>query len=554
MKLRNVARCVSFACALLWPAAAFAQGSEKLSAQANDAYAQKQYDKSAQLYAEAFEQGERRAVVLYNAASSAALAGRKDEAFKYLEEAAARGFHDAAQMEKDADLVSLRADPRWQAALKRAQSNAALNKALWESTALRTPYSANLTDEEKVAGLSKLWSEAKFGFVNFDLVPGLDWDAQYLAFLPRVRQTKGTLEYYRVLEEFMAKLRDSHTNITFPKELFDEVYARAPLRTRLVEDKVLVTRVLDEKLKAEGVMAGLEVVAVDGVPVRQYAEERLMPHISASTRQDMEVRAYDYGLLRGSSKSPVELTFRDAGGREFKRSLPHLTGAEWQKLGAPMAPAFEYKVLPGNVAYVALNTFNLEDVPKQFEANFEKIAQSDALILDVRENDGGNSSNGWRVLAHLTDRPQTVTRWHTRNYRPTYRAWGRMHDAYFYGESSFEPAKVAKHYDRPVVVLTSPRTFSAAEDFASAFDVMRRGLIVGEPTGGSTGQPLFFWLPGGGNSRVTSKRDTYPDGTEFVGVGVQPDRLVRPTVADFRAGRDTVLEAAREVVREMLKK
>jgi len=44
-------------------------------------------------------------------------------------------------------------------------------------------------------------------------------------------------------------------------------------------------------------------------------------------------------------------------------------------------------------------------------------------------------------------------------------------------------------------------------------------------------------------SSVQSAID-FPDGTDFVGRGVQPDKLVRPTVADFRSGRDTVLEAA----------
>jgi hypothetical protein len=41
-----------------------------------------------------------------------------------------------------------------------------------------------------------------------------------------------------------------------------------------------------------------------------------------------------------------------------------------------------------------------------------------------------------------------------------------------------------------------------------------------------------------------TKHDTYPDGKEFVGVGVQPNKLVVPTIADLRANRDTVLEAA----------
>jgi C-terminal processing protease CtpA/Prc len=67
--------------------------------------------------------------------------------------------------------------------------------------------------------------------------------------------------------------------------------------------------------------------------------------------------------------------------------------------------------------------------------------------------------------------------------------------------------------------------------------------------GFNTGQPLVFPLPEGGLARVCTKRDTYPDGHEFVGVGVQPDRLVHPTLADFRAGRDPVLEAALEELR-----
>jgi len=92
----------------------------------------------------------------------------------------------------------------------------------------------------------------------------------------------------------------------------------------------------------------------------------------------------------------------------------------------------------------------------------------------------------------------------------------------------------------------SPRTFSAAEDFTIDFELMRRGKIIGEPTGGSTGQPLFFPLPGGGSARVCSKQNLYPDGRQFVGVGIQPQILVRPTVADFRASRDTVLEKALE--------
>jgi carboxyl-terminal processing protease len=161
----------------------------------------------------------------------------------------------------------------------------------------------------------------------------------------------------------------------------------------------------------------------------------------------------------------------------------------------------------------------------------------------VRDNGGGKSGVGWRILATLTDKPFRTSQGRTRDYRPTYRAWG-IGDLSVGEKSSGHPPNRAKLYRKPVVVLASARTFSAAEDFAVAFDAMARGPIIGEATAGSTGQPLFFDLPGGGQARVCTKGDTYPDSREFVGVGVKPDLVVRPTVADVRAGRDTVLEAA----------
>jgi carboxyl-terminal processing protease len=94
------------------------------------------------------------------------------------------------------------------------------------------------------------------------------------------------------------------------------------------------------------------------------------------------------------------------------------------------------------------------------------------------------------------------------------------------GPSLWDPnSKI--YYDKPVVALVGPRTFSAAGDFTVAFDFMKRGKLVGIATGGSTGQPVPFELPGGGSARVCGKHDSYPDGKEFVGVGVIPDLIVK---------------------------
>ncbi len=210
-------------------------------------------------------------------------------------------------------------------------------------------------------------------------------------------------------------------------------------------------------------------------------------------------------------------------------------------------------MLPGNIAYVALNSFGDNDrAAEKFEAAFTSIAQSNALILDVRNNGGGSSGIGWNILSFLTDKPFKVSGWRTRNYRPSFRAQERPQEAF--GEASYErQANGSKLYAKPVVVLTSPWTASAAEDFCVAFDFMKRGKIIGEPIFGSTGQPLYFSLPSGGQARVCTKRDSYPDGREFVGKGVQPSVVVHPQVEDLRRERDTVLEVALDQIRKSIK-
>ena len=206
------------------------------------------------------------------------------------------------------------------------------------------------------------------------------------------------------------------------------------------------------------------------------------------------------------------------------------------------------RMLPGDIAYVRILHFGNSAAADGLRARFGEIAKARGLVLDVRENGGGNSSEGYKILAMLTGKPFQGSRWQTRDYLPAYRAWGRPERTHAEDASQLQPDGTLR-YDGPVLVLTSARPYSAAEDFVLAFDAMQRGRIVGEPTGGSTGQPLLFDLPGGGTGRVCTKRDSYPDGRPFVGAGIQPQLRVSPRVADLQAGRDTVLEAALDLLR-----
>lgn len=413
---------------------------------------------------------------------------------------------------------------------------------------MEDPYQPDLPENEKIAGLSRFWSEVRYNFAWFEHLPrDFDWDALYVAYIPKVRATRSTLEYYRVLQELCARLKDSHTNVNFPSALGREVYAIPGVSTRFIEGRVLLSEVWDPPLRQDAVVPGLEIVAIDGVPVKQYGAERIAPYQSASTAHDLDTRTFESGLLRGKMGVAVDLTLRAPDGSTFQRSLPRGTsnGAAPRRL-----PDFEFKMLPGNIAYVALNTFGTATAQKEFERQFDDIAKSSALIFDVRNNGGGNSGYATAILSHLIEKPTPAEEWRSRQYVPANRAWGIL-PGWTGGTPMTQPSR-DRRYRNPVVVLTSPRTFSAAEDFTVDFDLMGRGKIIGEPTGGSTGQPLSFPLPGGGSARVCSKQNLYPDGRQFVGVGIQPQIFVRPTVAGFRAGRDTVLEKALEYLRSAL--
>jgi C-terminal processing protease CtpA/Prc len=155
-------------------------------------------------------------------------------------------------------------------------------------------------------------------------------------------------------------------------------------------------------------------------------------------------------------------------------------------------------------------------------------------------------------MSHLVEKSVPGSHWKTRKYIAAYRAWGRDEQWQEGDHSTIEPHKT-KHYSGPVVVLAGPRTGSAAEDFVVAFQTSNRGKVIGQKTRGSTGQPLTLELPGGGGARICTKRDTYSDGREFVGIGVIPDIEIELTRHDIAEERDAVLEKALDVLNSKIK-
>lgn len=506
------------------------------------AYDAKAYEQSLGHYAAALDLGDDSSTTAYNAACSASLAGKPDQAFGFLSTAIGLGYVNAAHIQRDGDLESLHDDARWQRLVARAAAAKRSIATRWQSKAFAKPFAKDLSASDKAAGLARLWSEVKYNFVHFDQVPDLDWDSAFVETLPKVLATTSTYDYYRELTRLVAKLNDGHTNVYLPPQLASMQCAPG-VATQLVEGRVLVVAVHDRTLKKQGLVVGAEITKVDGVDVKEHAARNVAPFLCASTDHDRIRRLYGRDLLLGPQDQPIRLTWKSADGSEHEAEIER-QGRMAERFRRFQQRNVDYEVLDGNIGYLQLNSFGKQSVAKRFAGLFPEIRKANALILDLRKNGGGNSSVGWEILTYLTKQPFTTTRWHTLQYRPTMRAWGRQPVTPYAPEPQPFGRNKATTFDKPVVMLIGPATFSAAEDMAAVFDQVERGKLIGRATGGSSGQPLLFDLPGGGRARVCTKHDFYADGSEFVGVGIAPDIAVEPTVADVRAGVDTVLQAA----------
>lgn len=432
------------------------------------------------------------------------------------------------------------ADPRAATVVGRMKVAARLAAA----PGLATSYRSTLPVDERIAGLSQIWSTARAGFVWFDHVPELDWDRAYRDALPRVIATADTASYYRELMRFVALLHDGHSNVYFPKDLADRFSARPGLRTELVEDRVLVIGLSDPALGERGMRVGDEIVAIDGTPVRDYAAREVTPFQSSSTAQDRDIRSYRYALLTGPADRPVALTLRHADGSGATVKAPR---SGYTASAIPPTEAFNLR--DDGIAVLTARQFENDAAARLMEAHADELLSAKGLILDLRGNGGGSSNHGFALLEWLVDMPFQDTRSATRSDDALDHAQHGAATAMHWRTYPIGVLKPGKHYFHgPVAMLIDARTFSAAEDTAAVFRQMHRGSIVGTASGGSTGQPLLFDLPGGGKARICIKRDTYADGSDFVGVGVLPDVVVAQTVASVRAGSDPTLERAVQIL------
>jgi len=403
-----------------------------------------------------------------------------------------------------------------------------------------------LTLEAKLLGLSTFWKEASYNFVFFDRLK-VNWDSTYYSFIPKIIAAKNVYEYWKVLNDFAKILNDGHTGV-FNPDYFWKDLGNPPIAWVKVKSQRFVSSI-DERL-VKDIPIGTEVLAVNDLSFEEFTKQG--------------------NSITGVKGTGLTFTFKSAGGLEFRRTIQRVAGKDWSiKYYPQRAPwrDFESKVLSNGVTYIKVSTFESDSIPIKFRKEIDGINRTKALILDIRDNGGGNTEFAIGVAQHLTDKPFMIgSAWKTRIHKAANKAWASVNGDSQWAKQNFnylignewethpgETVSIPKSVKKvkvPIVILIGEKTFSAAEDFLILLDASKNIKLIGQNSAGSSGQPLFIDLPEGFRARICAKRDTYPDGRDFIGVGIRPDIYVNKSVEDYLNGVDTEINAALDFLKQ----
>ncbi len=179
--------------------------------------------------------------------------------------------------------------------------------------------------------------------------------------------------------------------------------------------------------------------------------------------------------------------------------------------------------LAGNVGYLQLFSFEPPELAAEsLAAAMVLVTHTDALIFDLRHNQGGSPATVAFLCSYLFPPHPPV------HLNDLY--WSATDQTQQWWTLPHVPG--SRYLDRPVFVLTSPETFSAAEEFAYNLQTLKRAQVVGETTrgGANPGQGFrlhdHFWV------FIPTGRAINPvTGGNWEGTGVLPDLKVPTEIA-----------------------
>lgn len=175
------------------------------------------------------------------------------------------------------------------------------------------------------------------------------------------------------------------------------------------------------------------------------------------------------------------------------------------------------------------------------------LATCNGLIIDVRDNGGGNLTNSTRIAARFTNE-KTLTGYIQHKTGPGHNDFSKMEPIYL------EPSNSIR-WQKKVIILTNRRCYSATNDFVNAMRSLnkdneeKRIIQLGDWTGGGSGLPFSSELPNGWSVRFSASPH-FDKNKQPLEEGIEPDIAINMSESDQLKHKDTLIEKAFEILSE----
>lgn len=190
-----------------------------------------------------------------------------------------------------------------------------------------------------------------------------------------------------------------------------------------------------------------------------------------------------------------------------------------------------------SVGYIHYRSFSSGISNTHLNIVLNRFADAKALIIDVRNNTGGNTETAERFASRFTENEVLTQYWIYKN--------GPNHNDFSEPEAKYLEPHEGLRWNKPVVVLTNRRCYSATNDFVLVMSALPNITTVGDTTGGGGGLPFNAELLNGWQYRFSSTMTVAPDGFN-VEHGIAPDIQVDLAPSDEQNDVDTMIESALE--------
>lgn len=204
-----------------------------------------------------------------------------------------------------------------------------------------------------------------------------------------------------------------------------------------------------------------------------------------------------------------------------------------------------YGILPeGNVGYIRIPSFSSALGDGNIDWILSELSICNGIVIDIRNNGGGNMSNAEIWARHFISK-RIVAGYMIHKTGPGHNDFSKPY------EFSYDPV-ASPHiiWTKPVVLLTNRSTFSAANFFTAVMRTLPQVIHAGATTGGGSGMPVTFELPGGWAIRMSavSVLDSRHRVTE---PGIAPPRRyeVDLVIEESFHGHDSMLDFAVSLIK-----